>query len=464
MGCPLAAAAFALALHIALTKTNEHLNSPDMTDDATDTHNATITAYMDDINIITHHSNIKHALDTVTTYVEQLGLQLNTTKTECWVHPTAVPPSDTHFSIRRTTRPIVLKTTAEPIPIIPDNPNTPTPYIHEHAPEHQRLLTKRAHTATRLQHLHSQGLTTHVAQALWRTATASDATFTARTIGLDTTTATKLDTITVKLHEEWLDTQLTPHDNFQLFTSINSGGFGFTSTLHIKDTALVASWQQVAPAILTHTGHTNFSELLDQLPNTKAQLQTATNNIDPTLWQTISEITPDIVTKKHQQKQLTTLVRKLNTTTYTNELDTRAMAVHHSTCGIGAGAWLHAPTNNIVPLTNEHFTDAAKLRLDKPFTPQPTQCHKATTNNTCNKHVNVHLDHAISCGFGPHRISRHNKLRDEMADIIHDITGQQPLTEQLLLTKHTPPNTRMKTQDNSTDPTSHSSPPTHLST
>ena len=151
--------------------------------------------------------------------------------------PAAVPPSDTHHTIKRTTRPTVLKTTTEPIPTTPDAPNTPTPYLHEQAPEHQRLITKRTRAATRLQHLQTQGLHTHVAQALWRTATAGDATFTARAIGLNETTAHNLDTITVILHEKWLNTKFTAYDNVQLFSSITNGGFGFTSTLQIKDTA-----------------------------------------------------------------------------------------------------------------------------------------------------------------------------------------------------------------------------------
>ena len=103
MGCPLAAAAFALTLHKALSTTSTRLTAT--------TPNTTTTGCMDDINIITHHTNIRNALDTITATTAELGLQLNTTKTECWVHLTASPPSDHYHNIKRTTRPIVLKTT-----------------------------------------------------------------------------------------------------------------------------------------------------------------------------------------------------------------------------------------------------------------------------------------------------------------------------------------------------------------
>ena len=109
------------------------------------------------------------------------------------------------------------------------------------------------------------------------------------------------------------------------------------------------------------------------------------------------------------------------------------MAVHHSTSGVGAGAWLHAPTRDITPLTNEEFTTASLLRLDKPCTTQPTNCHRATTNDTCNQPVNTHLDHALHCKYGPHRIRRHNQLRDTLAKLIYNITEQQPLTEQIIV-------------------------------
>ncbi len=56
MGCPLAAAAFTLTLHTALTKTNQLSQAEPTT---------TITAYMDDVNILTpHHTTAfrKHKL------------------------------------------------------------------------------------------------------------------------------------------------------------------------------------------------------------------------------------------------------------------------------------------------------------------------------------------------------------------------------------------------------------------
>ena len=189
MGCPLAAAAFVLALHTALTSTREELTRGRA-------NRATTTAYMDDINILVSHQRLSEALLVVKSALGALGLQLNDAKTECWIDPDTDPFAARYQGIPRAKRPVVLKTTAEPIAATPDNRQNPEHYLHENAPELQRLLVKRSTTAARLKRLQAQGLSTHVAQALWRTVTASDSPFAARTTGFDSRTASELDKIT----------------------------------------------------------------------------------------------------------------------------------------------------------------------------------------------------------------------------------------------------------------------------
>ena len=179
-------------------------------------------------------------------------------------------------------------------------------------------------------------------------------------------------------------------------------------------------------------GATDMGHLLDHLPYTKRQLQTAVN-VDPALWTTLTAITPDTPIPRHQQKTLATITRQQDQVSYTNRLDAHDMSAYLSTGGTGAGAWLHAPTNDITPLTNMHFAIAAKLRLNKPQTTCQTQtCQRNTTNRTCNQPLTPQLHHALQCPFGPYRNNRHNAIRDALAKIIHKTTGTQPLTEQLL--------------------------------
>ncbi len=109
------------------------------------------------------------------------------------------------------------------------------------------------------------------------------------------------------------------------------------------------------------------------------------------------------------------------------------MAAYLSTGGEGAGFWLHAPVDDITPLSNQHFKIATKLRLNKHQTTtaaHPCRRHAQTSQCKCN--VTPQMHHVLQCPYGPHRNRRHNALRDQQAKIIKNITGTEPYTEQLL--------------------------------
>ena len=442
MGCPLAAAAFALTLHTALSQTHVEMTQTDQS--------TTILAYMDDINILTKHQNHPMALQTVRHNLRNIGLKLNDSKTECWIDASVAAPSTHYQGILRAKRPTVLKTTAEPMPPVPESQTDTAPYLHEDAPELQRLINKRRNIATRLRQLQKQGLPIHIAQALWRTATAGDATFTARTVGLNLSTATALDQMTLELWSEWLHEAPTKEDAARIFSSITNEGFGFTAATHIKDAALIASWSQVAPSILKRMGKQSMRDLLAELPLTSLQLKRAVGNIDPALMPELLNITADSVIPRHQQKKLAAIPRKYDTVIATSTLSAEDMSIYLSTGGKGAGAWLHAPVDEIKPMTDEHFTIAAKLRLNKQQVENPTICQRRTEANTCNRPVNSKMHHVLQCPYGPYRNQRHNAVRDTLARLIERITGQQPLIEQMLVTQCQPTNTAHSDDDKTT--------------
>ena len=199
----------------------------------------------------------------------------------------------------------------------------------------------------------------------------------------------------------------------------------------------------------------------DHATNTAAQLKTAANNIDETLWQTIIETEATAEPMHHQQKQLTNLIRNHHTIQLTNTLDHRGLCVHLSTTGTGAGAWLHAPTNGITPLTNNEFATAAKIRLDKAHTNHNTICYRNNATHTCSNNDNPHLDHALSCKFGHYRNQRHNAIRNEPTNIIIDITGHRPLQEQLIHLTQDPQNDNTDTPLNRSDITFPTADTTH---
>ena len=75
----------------------------------------------------------------------------------------------------------------------------------------------------------------------------------------------------------------------------------------------------------------DVGSLLAELPKTTAQLQTVVDNIDPALWVSLANITPDTVIQKHQQKALTAVLRKHCQVSYTNKLNAEEMNVYLST-------------------------------------------------------------------------------------------------------------------------------------
>ena len=421
MGCPLAALAFTTTLHIPLQQIHNHLTQLDPT--------AQVYAYMDDITILIHHSHVHKAYTIVEQQLATIGLSLNKSKTECWIDEQTLPWQPKHNNVTRVKRPQVLKSTVTPTYLHTDHDNTNGT---THPPEQIKLINHRKALATRLQHLHAHGLPSHTAQALWRTTSAGDCNYAARTLGLTQAAATELDNITTNLINAWTGLHLDDHDNKRIFATISAGGLGFTATNHIKDTAYLASWDALAPALTNHTNAPTLGDLLDKCPRIATQIHLATSRVDPTIWEDLRTITPLSERPTHRQRQLTNLLRKLDITNYTESLNPRDKAQYLSTTGIGAGAWLHAPIGEIHPLTQQEFAIATALRLNKPLQAAYTTCQLHTDTNKCNKPINTHLDHTLTCNYGPHRIRRHNAICKELRDVVHHTTGHVPILEQLV--------------------------------
>ena len=103
MGCPLAAAAFVLTLHEPLHQIPTAL--------ARHGAMAFATAYMDDTTLFTHHHSIAATLQAAVTALNEVGLQLNQTKTECWINDATIPYDTTYNNIPRAKHPTILRST-----------------------------------------------------------------------------------------------------------------------------------------------------------------------------------------------------------------------------------------------------------------------------------------------------------------------------------------------------------------
>jgi hypothetical protein len=272
MGCPLAALCFVYALHQAIHDTNNTMTQMDT--------KAKILAYMDDMYIMVHPEYLKETMDNIKRNLTKIGLHLNEDKTTVWHRDQTTREQLKQHGYPTTDSPTVLKTTTLPIPVTPAPTASQGSLIAENGPEHSAVHRRRTKAAERIIQLQNAGLNHHTAQSLWRTYTASDATFLARTTGIDPQAAQALDAITTQLWQHWLGMETIPEIPYQLiWQPLKEGGMGFTAAKHLQGTALLASWRQVGMSILETTGLADMQTLVDNAPQIKRQLEAAAQTL-----------------------------------------------------------------------------------------------------------------------------------------------------------------------------------------
>jgi hypothetical protein len=215
---------------------------------------------------------------------------------------------------------------------------TPGSLLPPSAPEHSHVLQKREKAAQTLRRLQAAGLQNHVAQALWRTATAGDATFVARMVGLPDEVAQQLDEITTGLWAEWLEmTDLPDNAKARLWQPLREGGMGYTAATHLQGTALVASWKQVLPFILKATNVESTTALFQQTPNIAKQIKDATTLLHESVWQDMLAIQQTNTPERHTQKTLASLSKAARQTTPTSNTFRRRNGNHALSRRTGSG-------------------------------------------------------------------------------------------------------------------------------
>lgn len=394
MGCPMAALCFCLALHLGMMRVQERCRQLD--------NNASIAGYMDDVNIFINQAHAARAVAILEEELLKLGLRLNPTKTNVWICPINEPMADGAWQgINRTNGPVILKNTTQSIPVTPDVPDIPVTMTAPDAPEPVAAVTARQDTARRVMELQDAGLPHHTAQALWRTYTAGDVTFLARTVGLSDRTAALLDKETTQLWQHWLGGPgVARCVNMKIWQPLKDG---FTSAKHLQYMALVASWKQLTPAILRAFNKDSIKGLLQHTPTVNNMLRAACTQAHTASWESIQRIKPTDEAQHHIQNALAALARKRDFAELLTMLPAEARAIQHSAGGSGAGLWLLPPTRTTPALPNEHFKVAAKFRLHLPQHPVAGDAtfQKHTESTACRKPITAYLTHAICCPYGP---------------------------------------------------------------
>ena len=112
-------------------------------------------------------------------------------------------------------------------------------------------------------------------------------------------------------------------------------------------------------------------------------------------------------------------------------LDDHAERARVRSCGgSGAGAWLQAvPQDRQLTLDDLTYRQAVRLRLGQALG-TPGRCGLRTrAGRRCAETLDAQGHHAHRCAHGPHRMRRHNNLRDTCAQLLRD-AGLRVTTEE----------------------------------
>jgi hypothetical protein len=108
------------------------------------------------------------------------------------------------------------------------------------------------------------------------------------------------------------------------------------------------------------------------------------------------------------------------------EVVDRHLAVHNGYCADHAGSFLHAPPSDILAMhfSNPEWQVTLKRRLLLPILQSPIRCSK------CGKEVDVFGDHCLLCGNGNDRITKHNKIQNQIVrDCQLALLAPQPIPD-----------------------------------
>jgi hypothetical protein len=217
--------------------------------------------------------------------------------------------------------------------------------------------------AANLVRLHKAGLPTQIAQALWRTLTAGDAAFVARTCGLPQQTTKQLDQITTDtIYTLFNNTPAANIPSPEIWIPIKKGRLGFTSAQLTAAPAYVTGWTTTAPQLLDTSDYDDMASLLTNAPATHTLITAVANTLDADVLNTLLAINTCAAQLRPRQALLAAAARDTVYTDYMATLDTHQQARMRSAAGPGAGAFLLTPTQPEHHMTNNTFHTAIALR------------------------------------------------------------------------------------------------------
>jgi hypothetical protein len=184
--------------------------------------------------------------------------------------------------------------------------------------------------------------------------------------------------------------------------------------------------------------------LLQATPAVHNLITQACNLVDTTFLADFTQMQSTTTPQRHTQKQLAVATRAAALAQLVPQLTDTQLATLRSAGGPGAGDWLLTPTEHLVPLANDQFRVATRLRIALPQRDNkhtcPNICHRTTERGTCNTLMEDTLTHLLICEKGNLVTRRHDAMRDCWQALIATSVGTTPLAEQLVPTVARAPN------------------------
>jgi hypothetical protein len=400
---------------------------------------AQVLAYLDDMNILCKQDTAEKAWEHIKQQAPKYGLTLSLNKCNMY---TAAGTAEVR-GLQKTDKPQVLR---QPnymdesvcIPIRVANNAAEGCWQPANHMQYEQLATKRHRTFQKIRELKEAGLSVQNAWVLLRNVIAGDTTWTARTVGIPTLVAEKLDEQAKKMIC-WLF-NLEPHDlhTERIWHPMKQGGLGATSVQQTAVPAMIASWAHAIPRILATLELADAAALAEQIPGLQPimqQVSEATQAVQESTHRiTISSQTAKTVKQSVIMKKVhETAVNKWHEAAGNNTI---SKAWVRSCGGQGASAFLTTPVHPGAHMADAHFTLAVQLRMGKVICQcMPCPLKKGNTN-ACGQVCDSKGHHLICCAAGGCLVRRHDELVATIQRLLKDwgcthIMLEVPMTEDL---------------------------------
>ena len=396
---------------------------------------ARLYSYLDDTYVVVDAAYSLLAVAGFKEAVEQLGMELNESKTAVWCPAgrTGVPAElRPYYKEALPVLGSVLKAQGD---------SDDAPYLLGQTGGGLEEATRRLGKLwATLQRLHAAGLKKQQVGALLRTYAGAAS---QHALQLALASDTETNNYDEQLAAAWTsltERRLDETTKLRLGLPTRLGGAGLQWAHTRRYAAFWCGWTTLAADVKANAGVETLADLLDQLPQLTTQLNAARAGL-------AQQGTPpaegaalaDAMGTHVRQKALLTVAQKKLHAAHKQLLTTAGKACWESTGGPGAGAFLLYPTDANCSMEDAHWQTALRLRLGmrRPEYNQHQLAHatttcqnKSTNGNTCGKPLDDDGFESLTCQTGGGVLLRHDCLARTCGGLVKRWTYQSPLFEQ----------------------------------